>query len=238
MEKAVFLNNQGVCLIERRLYCDAIRMFTKALEQAKKTLCQKDKDEENDSADIEQESNSSIRKQSMTQRLKQPNINSVSLILTCSPMHPGSENSEKIVEGDGRHYIYRKPIHISSSTHMDDPVIILFNLALALHLEAIEKKSEATLERALELYEIGYTLQMQLNGCLTFSQNLGLINNCGQIHKQLCRETKANHLLGHLLSSLMMAVDCGRTKEVEDLDGFILTISHLILKSPATAGAA
>ena len=251
MEKAIHLNNQGVCLIERRLYCDAIRMCTKALEQAKKTLRQEDKDEEkNDYENLEQESknlddqqddDSSMKEQSMTKRLKRRNIISVlSLILTCSSKHTESESSEESVEADGC-YIYRKPIRIISSTQQkdDSSVILLFNLALALHLEAIERKSKAALGWALKLYEIGYTLQMQHRVRLTFSQILGLVNNCGQIHKQLGRERKANLFFGHLLSLLvMLAVDCGQADQVEELDGFILTTSHLILKNPATAGAA
>jgi exonuclease VII small subunit len=191
MEKAIHLNNQGVYLIERRLYCDAIRTCTKALEQAKQTLCQEDIDEENDSEDLEQESNnllddqqddnSSIREQSKTQRLKRRNIISVlSLILTSSSSkHTAeSENSEESVEAD-ECYIYRKPIRIlsCSTQHKDDSVFLLFNLALALHLEAIERKSKAALEWALKLYEIGYKLQIKLQVRLTFSQILGLTDS-------------------------------------------------------------
>jgi hypothetical protein len=222
-------------LIERRLYCDAIRMFTKALEQAKKTLCQEEKDGENDeggSEDLEQESKNLDHQQDDN---------------TCSSKHTGIGSCEKsqlstlpVVEADGR-YIYRKPIRISS-THKDDSsshVIILFNFALALHVVAIERKSQAMLRKALKLYEVGYMLQMQLNDRrLTFSQTLGLVNNCGQIHKQFCQETKANRIFEHLLASLMMAVERGEAEEVEELDGFFSTTSHLILKNPGTARAA
>ena len=244
MEKAIQLNNQGVCLIERRLYCDAIRMCTKALEQAKRTLRKEDKNEEkNDSGSLEQESenlnnqqddNSSIREQSISKRLKRRRVISVlSLILTCSSKHTEVENSEESVEADNC-YIYRTPIRIISSTQqMDDSsVTLLFNLALALHLDAIERKSKATLEWALKLYEIGYKLQMRHCVRITFSQILGLVNNCGQIHRQLGRERKANLFFGHLHSLLvMLAVDCGKVEQVEELDGFILTSLHPILCS-------
>jgi hypothetical protein len=230
MEKAICLNNQGVCLIERRLYCDAIRMFTKALEQAKKTLCgQEDKDGENEEEDdhacsSEHTGSGSCEKSQLS-----------------TLPHPQHENSEEdVVEADGR-YIYRKPIRISS-THNDDSsshVIILFNLALALHMEAIKRKSQDILRRALQLYELGYTLQMQLKDrCLTFSQTMGLVNNCGQIHKQFCQETKANRLFEHLLASLMVAVERGEVEAGEELDGFFSTTSHLILKNPGNARAA
>jgi hypothetical protein len=119
---------------------------------------------------------------------------------------------------------------------------IIFNLAIAQHLLAKERNNSIErLRVALNLYELVYALQKKCSreesNFLSFHHVLGLVNNCGQIHKQLNREKKANRLFQHLLNSLMLMVEQGEEVPAE-IEGFFATTSHLILKGPSVARAA
>jgi hypothetical protein len=102
--------------------------------------------------------------------------------------------------------------------------------------------------------------------CWTISQSMGLIHNCGQILQLLSRSNninikstsphkgssrrcldpttkswkniKADRFFEHLLTSVVMVVECGMADEVEDLDSFVRATEHLILSKTSTARAA
>jgi tetratricopeptide (TPR) repeat protein len=185
-------------------------------------------------------------------------------------------------------FIYRTPIRIVTSNASYSDVCILFNLALAHHLQALactkeddinnndnDRKRKEILRNALKLYELGYCLmvhrtheregggtpgshgnfdheddELLLDGTLTLSQTMGMVNNCAQIHKEFGRIQKANRLFQHLLSSLILAVECkfldggkdddddDNTQELEEWERFFGTTSHLILQSTSMARAA
>jgi hypothetical protein len=86
-------------------------------------------------------------------------------------------------------------------------------------------------------FELVYAIKTtNIRRGLSLTQCLGLVNNCGHIHKQLNREAKANRLFQHLLTTLMLMVQQG--EEIPEAEGFFSTTSHLILQEPASAWAA
>jgi tetratricopeptide (TPR) repeat protein len=137
-------------------------------------------------------------------------------------------------------FVYSNPVFLQkkSTDSAGISMTILFNLAIANHLRAMkdENNSNARLQRALKLYELVYAIQNTNTRGLPLTQCLGLVNNCGHIHKQLNREAKANRLFQHLLTTLMLMVQQG--EEIPEAEGFFSTTSHLILQGPAAARAA
>ncbi len=135
---------------------------------------------------------------------------------------------------DNEAFIYRRPLLVSQHSidqfHYMGKTLsftILFNIALAHHLNAIEmlpfmsRRSEqlAALEQPLKLYELAYRLNFQSNEELNDTSanqslddnntivNLRLMilitNNISQIHREARNETKHHQCLSQLLNSLM-----------------------------------
>lgn len=133
-------------------------------------------------------------------------------------------------------FIYRRPMLVPKQSiegfHFMGPTlsfIVLFNIALAHHLKAIEmlplvtdrKERISLLQHPLKLYELAYQLHFQCleqdsNGNATTTKqtsndqnllNLRLMmlvtNNISQIHKLAGNENKHNQCLQHLLNALM-----------------------------------
>ena len=155
----------------------------------------------------------------------------------------GKDDSE-----DDLPFIYDRPSFVDESLSNSDDYFftiqmsLIFNLAVANHMTAFSmssfQKKRMQLKRALKLYELVYLLQMNASTGLNLSQTMALANNCAQIHLELNQENRANRLLQHLASSLMLVVDSGESNDVEGLDGFLLTTTKLILIGSSRAAAA
>jgi hypothetical protein len=119
-------------------------------------------------------------------------------------------------------------------------VIIHFNTALSHHLRATQgqKLSTQRFRKALKLYEFCFCMEMKGDCQLTMTHILALVNKCGLIYKQLNRERKAERFFQHMLSTLMTMSEVGEAGDVEELDGFMLNASKMILNDPAFAPAA
>lgn len=166
---------------------------------------------------------------------------------------------------DGSDFVYRYPVHIpqngivsvdfedSKARKLDEydvNCILLFNMALAHHLAALElsvddespmpstSESSKLFRKALKFYEMSFTLQADL-GTLNLTQTLALVNNCASIYKRLDKAHRAKRFYQHMLTTLMTMIEMGETSEVEQLDGFLYNIctSGLILKEVAAPAA-
>jgi hypothetical protein len=130
---------------------------------------------------------------------------------------------------------------------------ILFNLGLTQFLMAIEcsdQRSQHRLTVALQLFEmvralLEATKNEENNELLSsggdsfpFLHLLGLVNNAAQIHKLLNQNERADRLLEHLLTSLMLVVV---DKDEEDARGalevFFAATSHLVLQKACAEAA-
>jgi tetratricopeptide (TPR) repeat protein len=154
-------------------------------------------------------------------------------------------------------FVYRRAICIPARTLMEFlpdghdrnvviSISIVFNLALAHHLRAMELKDDdggqhkqLQLKRAVLLYELAYKLEMEgISGSGPSAVFvMATLNNLGQIHKILMERDTACKCFQNLLSTLMFAVNTGGVLPVLDLDGFFRNIEFLIFQAPA-AGAA
>jgi hypothetical protein len=152
-------------------------------------------------------------------------------------------------ESNDEDFIYRSPIRATELPEEDGDedfdeftvsVVIIFNMALSHHLRAIQgrKVNQTRLRKALKLYELSFFMQMKGEGQLSTTQALALVNNCGQIYKQLDRQRKANKFFQLMLSTLMAMIEGGEAEEVDELEGFMWNASRIILMDPALAPAA
>jgi hypothetical protein len=145
-------------------------------------------------------------------------------------------------------YIYRKPIHVSPHSMQEGhsmgvtlSLIVIFNLALAHHLVAVQNNMcRRRLQKALQLYELAYQLQLeekheqQVNS-LRFTMIIA--NNLGEIHRTVNNRSKHMMCLQHLLSTIMYLVDCQIPAESIELDGFFRNTSQLILQKRCASAA-
>jgi hypothetical protein len=127
-----------------------------------------------------------------------------------------------------RAYIYQRGIVIPSTPNsvIITPIII-FNLALAHHLKAEQSKyagqHKCFLQKALGLYELAYSAQGNgENSIFRFAS----VNNIALIHNDLNNTEMSEKCLEHMLSELMLLVDCGKGDHLQCVDGFLWNISY------------
>lgn len=123
-----------------------------------------------------------------------------------------------------RGFLYTRPLFASLLSIREGhfmgetlSIMVLFNLALAYHLEG-------TLSRAMKLYELCYRLQLQSSqrSCLWFSMCIS--NNLSEIHR--CEgNSQYSACLSHLLSTMMYVVDCHMVSSSSAMTGVDM-ISH------------
>lgn len=146
-------------------------------------------------------------------------------------LHTAAYRTGPLERTDDDAFIYTRPLLVSQCSidgghYMGSTLsfIILFNIALAHHLQAIEilpllsrqRERVEALEQPLKLYELAYHLHFQESNKETDDTgkslddnvvNLRLMmlitNNISQIHKTARDETKHHQCLHHLLNSLM-----------------------------------
>jgi hypothetical protein len=151
-------------------------------------------------------------------------------------------------------FIYHSPI-LSTGLPKDEVldeyalgIIVVFNLALSHHLQALRDESGiptkpstmAHLNAALQMYELTFNMQLKGDCILHVAEILALVNNCGQIHKLLNRQLKAQWYFQHMMSALLVLIENGEASAIGDqnMEGFIRNASRLILRAPVAAPAA
>jgi tetratricopeptide (TPR) repeat protein len=171
-------------------------------------------------------------------------LDSCMMLKTSPPPHPLSKEETFCQQQPESVYIYEQPIRVSQKSMEEEhcpgvilSLIIIFNLALAHHLSAMQNNTcRKLLQKALHLYELAYQLQREEDDYGSLSFTMIVANNLGQIHRAVNNEYKHQQCLEHLLSTMMYLVD-SRIKENMEFDGFLRNASQLILKDKC-AGAA
>jgi tetratricopeptide (TPR) repeat protein len=166
------------------------------------------------------------------------------------------EESNNNNEGD---FVYQSPIQVSAEDFKEHQqafyeselnCIILFNMALAYHLWALEGSidrenttketttiSQRRLMKALKCYEMSFTMQGELGSVMSITSILALVNNCASIYKLLKREKRAKKFYGHMLSTIMAMIELDEASEVDQLAGFLYNVSKLVLRSNVAPAA-
>jgi tetratricopeptide (TPR) repeat protein len=207
----ISLNNQGASLIDAGRPLGAISILVSALKFFKEQL------------------------------LSEPQDTSV-VLRHCYSLDDSmmSRNITYITNGSctNSDFVHRRSIHVQQDTlcNVHSVVIavaILFNLALAHHLTGVEKsRNPVLLKKAVKLYEHALTLaRTQGVGEYAVLFHLAVMNNLGQLHKELKQDVLAEKCFHQLLSMLMYLLDC--SKEEEDAlsssyEEFLSSVYHLI----------
>lgn len=144
--------------------------------------------------------------------------------------------------------MFRDPIHLSSTIfdceieHCEKlSCVILYNLALAHHLRAMEEQNETSrrsgLRKALTLYEHAHQILVSQEIDVSLLYSMAIVCNLGQIHHMTGNEPASQIYFQHLLSAILYAVDCGEGGKLKPLDGFFRNVMPLIARD-STAPAA
>ena len=207
---AIQQNNSAVSLLAAGDYDAAISALSSALKTYYKEIMREEADEHPEKV-----------KTSLDQCMAQ------------SPAATPAKASSNEEESD--QYMYRQAIHIPLTVEFNYQasimvsVMIIFNLALAHQLSAVgSDKKQSKLRKAAKLYELSFTLERDGN----FESNnilfaLATMNNLGLIHHTMNYGETANKCFEHLLSTMMVLIDCGECNVCE-LDGFLRNVSNLI----------
>ena len=142
-------------------------------------------------------------------------------------------------------FVFHKPISIGSqssggplaSTEFFSKLsfAVLYNLALAHHLNAQVTQQGSGLARALTLYKTAYKIQME-GRYFTCLECMALLNNMGQIYKDFHDEKASRLCFECLVSNVMLLRDRGWA--LEEYSVFIASVVPLILTDSCSAGAA
>lgn len=160
-----------------------------------------------------------------------------------------SKHAAPLHHGGSYPFIFRNPIifnvpeveRLCHKSFAGMSYTILYNLALTHHLKAIEDDngiSRKHLRKSLWLYEAANAVRIREKLSLTVTQNMALVNNIGYIHSVLKNEEKAQECFEILLSTMMVVKDCGEREAIEQLDGFLVNVTPLILEKQTSAVAA
>jgi tetratricopeptide (TPR) repeat protein len=146
-------------------------------------------------------------------------------------------------------FVYRKPIYIpkhAKRSRVMVSLIILYNMALANHLIALEEEDdeedeeeetncckEQRLSKAFRLYELAYKLQLAVGDQAGTLFALFLLNNLGQIHKAMGNVNKSRQCFERVLSNVIILGEAwsksdtlGEREQV--MDNLIRTASQLL----------
>lgn len=136
--------------------------------------------------------------------------------------------------------IFRDPIHLSSTVFDSCDIehceklacIILYNLALAHHLRAMEEQNATSrlsrLRKALSLYEHAHQILLNQEIDVSLLHSMAIACNLSHIHHITGNEPASQICLQHLLSAILYVVDCGEGGKVKPLDGFFRNVMPLI----------
>lgn len=274
------LNEQGCFSIEVGQYDQAIRFLTEALntiENAPNAVHPQHRDRSklcgldlcmsytqgynnliNYGGSISHQQNAALRK------TPQHHHSEIGQGVQC---HLDHEESDTCNKGATSGYIYQDPIRIPYQALAEGrclgvtlPLIVVFNLALAYHLNAIHNHaSREHLETILQLYEMAYywhTEQERLVQPMSPSANVSnlkfvmiIANNLAQIHLAVQNNKKHQLCLQHLLSTMMFVVDGLQFSSPEmrpttnavipqrEWQGFLSNVSSLFLRTQVAAAA-
>jgi tetratricopeptide (TPR) repeat protein len=225
--EAKCLNNEGIHYINKGNYEEAMKVISRGLNLLKKVLSVQD---------IPAKTDSYSMGMSMDETLPCE-------FLQLDPEYPSAALTEAI-KGN-KPFIFSSPIYVPSVVNQAVTLkylatlsfILLYNLALAYHLSAIDGQlCLKKLEKALSLYDLAYAIQKTE---LSILQIMAIVNNLGHIHTALGNQEQSQLCFKHLLSTVMLLKDYGEEGEsVDSLDGFILNCLPLILVGEASAPAA
>jgi hypothetical protein len=228
-------NNKGVYLLENGLYSQAVVAFSQGMVLVKQVLVEEEEDKSFDS--------------SITQACSESPSLPICFFHQLQDSQTNSDCPQDVVDDDGL-FLFKAPIYIHSADtnangfastkyYIKSSFVLLYNLAPAHHMWAVnEPKPNKRLNKALQIYEIAYTMQLQ-DLDLSVLQVMAISNNLGHIHTVLRDEEKSRKCFEHLLQSILL---CQYPQQEDNpavpLDGFLTNAMPFMLTGMASAPAA
>jgi tetratricopeptide (TPR) repeat protein len=243
MDCCVRLNNLGASQLISGMYTNAVDSFTESLGFAKSAM-----------ALLAAENQVTHLKSCCSFPLQQQQKCTVVLFKesAASSVAPQVKGKPVVDHGDNipLRGTYVSPLLLSECADyqlyeptVEASIAIIFNLALAHHLSALHgplNRPMSILKKAIALYELAYTVQMQEDAELSVEFTMAIVNNLGHIHRLLGDLEKTNQCFRHLLSTILLLRSYGGEYSDSSCyhnDTFVYSVSHLILRENA-AGAA
>jgi tetratricopeptide (TPR) repeat protein len=214
----ISLNNHGASLIDAGRALDAITILKSALKSSKQLVLS-----------------------------RPPQDASVMQGHECSLDEMMSKNAACITKGSDTNsgFVHRRSLHVQEHKLRNLPsemivaVAIIFNLALAHHLTGVENScNPVLLQKAVKLYEHALDLaQAHGIGGDSVLFHLAIINNLGQLYKELKRNVLAGKCFHQLLSMLMYLLEWSED-DPASYEEFFSNVYHLIFPSCSAAAPA
>jgi hypothetical protein len=247
MNRFVQSNNTGADQLENGMYAEAVDSFTRSLRIVKDALA------------VYATAEASLESLQDTQRY--------SPVVTISVQEPErSLKAVEGHYSTSSKGLFRTPLRLvdfdeyqSYKPTVEASVAIMLNLALAHHLNALYGPSSSdpiglpkgppptaalnsgrivsTLDHAITLYELAYSVQMQEGSEMSVEFIMAMINNLGHAHRSRGDEEKSNQCFRHLLSTILFVQSYGPSNFTISTELFVYSISHLILRSSAAPAA-
>jgi hypothetical protein len=225
------LNNSAVFQMEKETYDEAITTLTRALKRVKMVISgdamlAETPDEEDNTTVDERPSNTSTLDFDFLSYSGKPSF---------LPTRVGTIFQDAIYVANP----FPQPL---LQTYEQLSYVVLYNLALAHHLRAMEEDCKrlrnARLQQALCLYEHAHQILLNQEIEVSALHNMAIASNLGHIHRFLGDESRAQLCFQHLLSTLLYIVDCGAGDKLKSLDGFFCNVMPLIVGMASSAPAA
>jgi tetratricopeptide (TPR) repeat protein len=243
MDCCASLNNAGASQLVSGMYASAVDSFTGSLRVAKNSLAVL--------AAEKQTAHMNNFSSSLPQQQQR-----CAVVLFQDDAGSGASTESKVQPVVGHRDngalrgLYVSPLFLSESADyqryeptVEASIAIMFNLALAHHLNALycpSNRTASTLEQAIALYELAYTVHMQEDVELSIEFTMAIINNLGHIHRLLGDEEKASQCFRHLLSTILFLRSYGGGHSDSNCchtDTFVYSVSYLILRDVTAAAA-
>lgn len=161
---------------------------------------------------------------------------------TALPFQPHFGKSDKWITSSNELNIFLNPIKVEGKLPKKKlrkslSLIALFNLAICNHRSGILLNMDpALLQKALQMYELAYAIQMQEGIDMTLAPTMIIMSNVGHIHKILGNKENSMQCFQHLLSTIMFLVEAGEKEHIFEFDGFFENILKTVYaNSPAAA---
>jgi hypothetical protein len=234
MNRVLDLNHSGVCFLREGLVHEAIDSFTCAVKILK---------------DLANDVGADTPKQQLQFARRQSRRRSSQLISSSCTRAKHSNQ-----EAAGVCFVADNPIEIpfdfkpctQGRNHSWESSVVLFNLALSLHLVGLEKGGNACLGKALRLYKLSKTLITKYleeqvvddeeNADLNTRLVMSLLNNLGQLCYEL-GQYRASRTYFECLTNMMDVTSRSSARDLpEDLEALLL--NAIILGEPSVAAAA
>jgi hypothetical protein len=145
-------------------------------------------------------------------------------------------------QADESSYVFCSPIAIKTATTIPSlkiALFVIFNLALAHHLNGIHQSEREQLEKALRLYECVYRISHEEEVDLSVLHAMALTNNLGHVHLVLKDTHKSQKCFEQLLATLIYFVEVsdGDSKQIDNLKAFFTNATNLAMVKQAAAAA-